>query len=91
MAFEHNDQVTMASQTAAAAGAETLPPFGSSYGRDLIARLLPPLLAQTKVANAPPYNVTRLALVHSTVRPDGVHYEWIDTAPLGGTPSAWHH
>jgi NitT/TauT family transport system permease protein len=49
MAFEQNQPVAMAGDRAGVAGAETLPPFGGSYGRDFIARVLPPLLAVASV------------------------------------------
>ncbi|HEY7219610.1 MAG TPA: hypothetical protein VH985_14590, partial [Candidatus Binatia bacterium] len=49
MTFEQNNQAALARQSAGVAGAETLPPFGVSSGRDLTARLLPPLLAVLSV------------------------------------------
>lgn len=49
MAFEQNTQTTIAGQSANVAGAETLPVFGQSSGRDWLGRILPPLLAVTSV------------------------------------------
>jgi len=49
MAFDSNNQTTMAGSPAGVAGAETIPSFGNSFGRDLLGRILPPLLAVTSV------------------------------------------
>jgi len=49
MALERNNQVTMTGQPTAVAGAETVPPFGKSLGRELTGRFLPPLFAVTSV------------------------------------------
>ncbi|HEV8725853.1 MAG TPA: ABC transporter permease [Candidatus Binatia bacterium] len=49
MALERNNQVTMTGPPTAVAGAETVPPFGKSFGRELTGRFLPPLLAVTSV------------------------------------------
>ena len=49
MAFESNNQAALSSQTAAVAGAETIPAFGDSAGRNLIGRILPPFLALASV------------------------------------------
>ena len=49
VAFEQNQQAALTRRSAAVAGAETLPPFGVSHGRDLLARLLPPLFAVLSV------------------------------------------
>ena len=44
-----NDQVAVRRQPAGVAGANTLPPFGDSLGRELIGRIVPPLLAMLSV------------------------------------------
>ena len=49
MAFEQNNQATLARQNPGVAGVETLPPFAVSSARDLTGRLLPPLLAVASV------------------------------------------
>src|SRR6266542_2847267 len=49
MALERNNQVTMTGPRTGVAGAETVPAFGKSFGRELTGRLLPPLLAVTSV------------------------------------------
>src|SRR6266498_5413476 len=49
MALERNTQVTMTGPRTGVAGAETVPAFGKSFGRELTGRLLPPLLAVTSV------------------------------------------
>ena len=49
MAFESNNQAALSGQSAAVAGAETLPAFGDSAGRNLIGRILPPFLALASV------------------------------------------
>jgi len=49
MAFESNNQTALTGQAAAVAGAETIPAFGSSAGRNLIGRILPPFLALASV------------------------------------------
>ena len=45
MAFDPNNQAAISEQAAGIAGAETIPTFGNSAGRDLLGRILPPLLA----------------------------------------------
>lgn len=49
MAFESNNQAALSGQTAAVAGAETIPAFGNSAGRNLNGRILPPFLALASV------------------------------------------
>lgn len=49
MDFGVNDQAAVRGQPAGVGGAETLPPFGSSIGRELIGRVVPPLLAVMSV------------------------------------------
>jgi len=49
MAFESNNQAALSGQSAAVAGAETLPTFGNSAGRNLMGRILPPSLALASV------------------------------------------
>ena len=49
MAFESNNQAALSGQTAGVAGAETIPAFGDSAGRNLIGRVLPPFLAVASV------------------------------------------
>ena len=49
MAFDSNNQTTMAGSSVGVAGAETIPSFGNSLGRVLIGRVLPPLLAVSSV------------------------------------------
>jgi NitT/TauT family transport system permease protein len=44
-----NDQVAVRRQPAGVAGANTLPPFGDSLGKELIGRIVPPLLAMLSV------------------------------------------
>ena len=48
MAYEERNALMAADRTGAA-GAQTVPPFGRSMGRDLSARVLPPLLAVASV------------------------------------------
>jgi NitT/TauT family transport system permease protein len=48
MAFEQNQQIVMG-QSSGVAGAQTVPPFGASFGRDLLNRIIPPLLAVSSV------------------------------------------
>ena len=50
MAFDSNNQTTIAGSSVGVAGAETVPSFGNSLGRDLIGRVLPPILAISSVA-----------------------------------------
>jgi NitT/TauT family transport system permease protein len=52
MAFESNNQTALTGQAAAVAGAETLPTFGNSAGRNLMGRILPPFLALASVVGA---------------------------------------
>ena len=49
MAFESNNQTALTGQAAAVAGAETIPAFGDSAGRNMIGRILPPFLALASV------------------------------------------
>ena len=49
MAFDSNNQAALSGQAAAVAGAETIPAFGDSAGRNLIGRILPPFLALASV------------------------------------------
>ena len=49
MAFESNNQAALSGQSATVAGAETLPTFGNSAGRNLMGRILPPSLALASV------------------------------------------
>lgn len=49
MAFDSNNQAALTGQSTGVAGAETVPAFGDSLGRDLVSRILPPLLAVTSV------------------------------------------
>jgi NitT/TauT family transport system permease protein len=49
MAYEPNNPALVTSRRTGVAGAETLPPAGSSGGREMISRLLPPLLAVASV------------------------------------------
>lgn len=49
MSFEANNQAALSGQPAAVAGAETIPAFGNSAGRDLIGRVVPPFLALASV------------------------------------------
>jgi NitT/TauT family transport system permease protein len=44
-----NDQVAVRRQPAGVAGANTLPPFGDSLGKELIGHIVPPLLAMLSV------------------------------------------
>jgi len=49
MAFESNNQAALSGQSGAVAGAESLPTFGNSTGRNLMGRILPPSLALASV------------------------------------------
>ena len=49
MDFGSNNQVAVRGQSAGVAGAGTLPPFGDSFGKELIGRIVPPLLAVLSV------------------------------------------
>jgi NitT/TauT family transport system permease protein len=49
MAFESNNQAALSGRSGAVAGAETLPAFGDSAGRNLMGRILPPFLALASV------------------------------------------
>jgi NitT/TauT family transport system permease protein len=49
MDFGSNNQVAVRRQSAGVAGAGTLPPFGDSFGKELIGRVVPPLLAVLSV------------------------------------------
>jgi NitT/TauT family transport system permease protein len=49
MAFESNSRASVTAQSAAVAGAQTVPAFGQSMSRDLLGRVLPPVLAVTSV------------------------------------------
>jgi len=49
MAADQNNPAVVAGARAAGMGAETLPPAAGSYGRNLMARFLPPLLAVASV------------------------------------------
>ena len=49
MAFDSNHQAALTGQSTGVAGAETIPSFGNSLGRDLMGRALPPLLAVASV------------------------------------------
>ena len=49
MVLETNNPAALTGQPSGVAGAETLPPFGSSFGRELTGRVLPPLLAVLSV------------------------------------------
>jgi NitT/TauT family transport system permease protein len=49
MAFDPNNQAAISGQAAGVAGAETIPTLGNSAGRDLMARVVPPLLAVSSV------------------------------------------
>src|SRR6266508_3486952 len=49
MPFERNNQAAMTGRPAGVAGAETIPAFGNSLGRELAVRILPPLLAVLSV------------------------------------------
>src|SRR3972149_5266972 len=49
MTVHTNNQAAISGQPAGVAGAETIPSFGYSFGRDLLSRILPPLLAVTSV------------------------------------------
>jgi NitT/TauT family transport system permease protein len=49
MDFGSNNQVAVRRQSAGVAGAGTLPPFGDSFGKELIGRIVPPLLAVLSV------------------------------------------
>ena len=49
MAFDPKNQAAISGQASGIAGAETIPTFGNSAGRDLLGRILPPLLAVSSV------------------------------------------
>jgi len=49
MAFESNNQAAITNQSAAVAGAETIPAAGNSAVRDLMGRILPPFFAVASV------------------------------------------
>ncbi len=49
MTLDSNNPATISGQPTGVAGAETLPPFGDSFGRELTGRLMPPLLAVLSV------------------------------------------
>jgi NitT/TauT family transport system permease protein len=49
MAFDSNNQAALPGQSAAVAGAETIPAVGISAGRDFMGRILPPILAVASV------------------------------------------
>ena len=49
MAFDSNNQAALPGQSAAVAGAETIPAVGISAGRDFMGRILPPFLAVASV------------------------------------------
>ena len=49
MAFESNNQAALSNQRAAVAGAETVPATGNSAARDLMNRIVPPILALASV------------------------------------------
>ena len=49
MDYEHDNPAVMTARRSGVAGAETVPAFGASGGRELAGRLLPPLLAMTSV------------------------------------------
>jgi len=49
MAFESNSRAAVREHSAAIAGAQTVPTFGNSMGRELLGRLLPPVLAVASV------------------------------------------
>jgi NitT/TauT family transport system permease protein len=49
MAFDPNNQAAISGQAGGIAGAETIPTLGHSAGRDLLGRVLPPLLAVSSV------------------------------------------
>jgi NitT/TauT family transport system permease protein len=49
MAFESNSRISLSEQSAAVAGAQTVPAFGQSMSRDLLGRIVPPVLAVTSV------------------------------------------
>jgi NitT/TauT family transport system permease protein len=49
MAFESNSRVSLSDQSAAVAGAQTVPAFGKSMAHDLLGRVVPPVLAVTSV------------------------------------------
>jgi len=49
MALESNNQAALTSHTAAVAGAETIPTFGTSAERNLMGRIVPPFLAVASV------------------------------------------
>jgi NitT/TauT family transport system permease protein len=49
MTLDGNNPAAIPGQSTRVAGAETLPPFGDSFGRELTGRLVPPLLAVLSV------------------------------------------
>jgi NitT/TauT family transport system permease protein len=49
MVFDSNNQAALPGQSAAVAGAETIPAVGISAGRDFMGRILPPFLAVASV------------------------------------------
>ena len=49
MVIDSKNPTAIAARSSGVAGAETLPPFGASVGRDLIGRIVPPLLAVLSV------------------------------------------
>ena len=49
MAIDSNNQATLARHSSGVAGAETVPPFTASAGRDLAGRIVPPLCAVLSV------------------------------------------
>jgi len=49
MAFDANNQAALSRQAAPGAGTETIPTFGSSAERDLMGRIVPPILAVASV------------------------------------------
>ena len=49
MALDRNDQVALTGQPTGVAGAETVPAFGNSVGREITSRFLPPLLVVASV------------------------------------------
>jgi NitT/TauT family transport system permease protein len=49
VAFESNNQAALSNQRAAVAGAETVPATGNSAARDLMNRIVPPILALASV------------------------------------------
>jgi hypothetical protein len=49
MAVHQNNPAVLPAERSAVAGAQTFPPVGGSYDRNVMARFLPPLLAVTNV------------------------------------------